>query len=741
MSFSAATLFSLLPAVLRGRDRERVAVTPGVLAPAERSELATLLTKQATNPPLTALETERLAYLQKQALAGPLQSMLAVFAEQVAVLEEDLAQLYDDQFIETCAPWVTPYIGDLIGYRLLHGVTPSVASPRADVAHTIAYRRRKGTITVLEQLAHDVTGWHAAAAESFQHLAMTQYMNHVRPQALATPDLRRWEPLEHLGSAFDRIAHTVDVRRIASGRGRYNLPNVPVFLWRLDAYALTASPAVPVPGDDRRWRFHPLGIDQPLVTKPMTIAPFSQRTTPLAAPVPISRRVLHERLGDYYGPDSSTDSVRVEIASGGGAFILVPIADICVCNLADLGPGWAHQPSGATVAIDPVLGRLALGPLVPVDTTVRVSFHYAFSAPMGGGGYPRAETMPANDTPPQLLRVPDDHPTIQAALTALGGAGIVEITDHGRYEETLTITVDAEATIELRAADRCRPTLVLGGPLVLSGGMRSQIRLEGLLIAGNGLDIPDTADNRLAKLAIRHCTLVPGWTLAPDSTPTQPGAVSLRAAVTPKPPLSGDDVPSAFSITIAHSICGALRVAAATPVAVQDSIIDATIATEVAYAGLDGNSPGGDLRLDACTVVGKVAARALPLVTNSILIADLRPADPWIAPVIAARRQDGCIRFSYLPGNARVPRRYRCLPESAPSAALAAPRFTTLRYGFAAYAQLATSAGARLLTAADDECQPGAFHGLFEAQRETNLRVRLDEYLRTGLEAGIRYES
>ena len=35
----------------------------------------------------------------------------------------------------------------------------------------------------------------------------------------------------------------------------------------------------------------------------------------------------------------------------------------------------------------------------------------------------------------------------------------------------------------------------------------------------------------------------------------------------------------------------------------------------------------------------------------------------------------------------------------------------------------------------------GAFHDLLQAQRETNLRVRLNEYLRFGLDAGIVYAS
>jgi len=40
---------------------------------------------------------------------------------------------------------------------------------------------------------------------------------------------------------------------------------------------------------------------------------------------------------------------------------------------------------------------------------------------------------------------------------------------------------------------------------------------------------------------------------------------------------------------------------------------------------------------------------------------------------------------------------------------------------------------------ADDEGEMGALHLLHAPQRERNLRLRLDEYLRFGLEAGIFY--
>src|SRR5438067_10755239 len=196
---------------------------------------------------------------------GVLRELVDVIAGQVNVIAESLEQMYDDGFIETCAPWAAPYIGDLVGYRTLHGVIPQLASPRADVANTIRYRRRKGTVSVLEQLAADVTGWPAHATEFFQLLAATQFMNHIRPQAAATANLRDAAHLELAGTfqagAFDRFAHTAEMRRIASRSGRYNIPNVGIFLWRVQALRLSRSPLVDADGAGLRYRFDALGTD------------------------------------------------------------------------------------------------------------------------------------------------------------------------------------------------------------------------------------------------------------------------------------------------------------------------------------------------------------------------------------------------------------------------------------------------------------------------------------------------
>ncbi len=684
MSFHRDTLLSLLPRLYRIRDLE-VATANGI--------------------------TE-----------GPLAALLSVLSGPFARIEADLDQLYDDAFIETCAEWAVPYIGDLIGYRALHGVVPNGVSRRAEVAHTIAYRRRKGTASVLEQLSRDVTGWPAHVVEFFQCLATSQYMNHPRPWIHAAPDLRHWEPLTRIGTAFDRMPRTVDVRRISSGGGRHNIPNIGVFLWRIRAYALSRSTTVAV--DQRRFRFSPLNHDQPLFARPETEDEITQMSTPLNVPLAIGRRAFHERKNDFYSDGDIRRSVCLYVGSS-DPLPAIPAASIRICNLSDDGATWAHLPGAGLYGIDPVLGRIALPPGLPADTRVEADFHYGFPADLGGGEYERGHSFGATVS---TLRVPDDHPTIQAAIDALGGAGVVEIADSRRYQEALSINAAAGERIEVRAANGRRPAIVLTGELQLTGGMDAEIRLNGLLLTGNVARVASAAGNALRRLDITHCTLVPGLALNEDGSAASPGQPGLRVET------------ADISVTIERTILGGIRTHPGARCELSDSILDACAPDATAYADLSGDGAGGALTVRACTVLGKVHALTLPLVSDSILVATLDPGSAWAAPIIATRRQEGCVRFSYLPSSARTPRRFRCVP-GVDTSTTAVPQFTSLTYGHHAYGQLATSSSAALATGASDEGEMGAFHHLYHPQRETNLRVRLDEYLRVGLEAGIFYDS
>ena len=109
----------------------------------------------------------------------------------------------------------------------------------------------------------------------------------------------------------------------------------------------------------------------------------------------------------------------------------------------------------------------------------------------------------------------------------------------------------------------------------------------------------------------------------------------------------------------------------------------------------------------------------------------------WPGPILTDRRQEGCVRFSYLPAGSRTPRRFECVPASDDDASAIQPVFTSSRYGDPGYGQLDRRTPDEVWRGADDESEMGGFHHLHQPLREAYLTTRLQEYLRFGLEAGL----
>jgi hypothetical protein len=650
----------------------------------------------------------------------PLKTLCAVIAEQTAVLEENLEQLYDDQFIETCADWVVPYIGDLLGVRSLDTLERATIgrlikknlSTRAQVANTIAYRRRKGTAAVIEELAEDVTGWDARAVEFFERLAVTQHVNHLRPECVHSPNIRFPAAMERMDGPFETQYHTIDVRSITSRRGVYNIPNIGIFIWRLQPYALTGSTAYTV--DDRRYTFSPIGKDTQLFNKPRTEVDITHMAKPENMPIPITRYTLSSNLDSFYGENNgivlTIDGEKIEAEK------------IAVCNLSDHKDAWAHHPK-MEYGIDPVLGRITTPSGRPIPKKVEIGYHYGFSADIGGGTYERSSPPPESEN---VIEVPAEKRTVRSALNKIKtGSGLVRISGCRRFKEKLKIKIGVNSCVELRAGKSDRPFVLLDGDFTVDASKDSELVLDGLLISGAKLSI----NGKLRALRLRHCTFVPGGGSRDDGSAQAPSLVSIEVNS------------KNTDVEIEHSIVGALRIDGSSHVDIRNSIVDATSENEAAYAAPGGSSCGGDVLMRNCTVIGKVHSCVMKEISNSILLSSLSDGDSWKAPVIAERRQEGCVRFTYVPWNSVVPRRYRCQPEFEEDSHRMRPAFTSLQYGDAGYCQLGGRCPREIFQGAEDEAEMGVFHDLYQARRETNLRICLNEYLRFGMEAGILYET
>ena len=713
-------IYNLLPAVYRIRDAQLALSSSTSLDPSDFATLQELLSIQG---PLTPLQQRTLAELQDKQQRGPLKSLIAILAEQVEVLQQSLYQSYDDLFIETCADWVVPYIADLVGLQGLVDVPSANYSVRAAVADTIKNRRRKGTVSVLESIARDATGWDANVVEFFQVLATTQFMNHIRPRNLPMANIRTAED-QLLNTPFDSYAHTAEMRNIETGLGKYNIPNVGIFLWRLKQLLLEDAPAYAV--DARRFCFDGIARSIPLFTLPVTEGSSTPRATPLNVAMPISRRMLYNDLKsarNYYGPGLS---IFLNYVLAGTP------PPVTACNLSDLVDangnviGWAHQPQNC-IGIDPQLGRIAFPANLPAPAKVRTGYCYGFSSEIGGGPYARPFDTSAD------VSVPADAATIQAALNLAIGmlsasktSVVVEISVNDFFVETPALTIPDNASVQLRAADGKRPVLVLNGDLTVTGGNESAFNLNGLLVCGGSVTVQQNhpgVTNSIA-LQISHCTLNPGPTPAFLGASAKPPCAALWIET------------SNVAVSIDHTILGPIRISENNTVSLTTCIVDALAPDGVAYAcHRDSTSAGAPLTVVTSTLVGKVHVQRMELASNTIFFAELDPLDQWLAPVVADQLQQGCVRYSYLPPNSRVPRGFHCYPVAGQPST---PAFTSLRFGDPAYCQLTDRSGL-LLTGADDQSEVGVFHDLFQPQRLSNLRTMLADYLRFGLEGGIFY--
>lgn len=677
----------------------------------------------------------------------PLKALLALFARELEALEEDIEQLYDDQFIETCDEWVAPYIGDLIGYRPLHGASAAVASPRAEVANTIAYRRRKGTALMLEQLARDLTDWPAHVSEFFEQIASTQSMKHLRPHALATANLRSQSAMRSRGGAFNTVAHTVEVRRPQanerSGGGRYNIPNIGIFLWRLLPLRLSGIPLVPHPGDasGTRFRLNPLGADLCLFRRPRSEDSIATLSESIHVPAPLSVRGLAASVRNATAPDATDEAHRRDDYGLGESLVLlqpgpiagswepVPVDNIVIADLRDVGGGdWNHQDSipADQIGIDPERGRVLLG--ADIELPLRATFHYGFARAIGGGEY---ERVPDGESL-TVQRLAVESEALQPHLDAIAGSGRLLIEDSLTYTGSPVFRVDPPADADapghqvvVAAENGARPLLQSGGDVVLDIGARGQLILDGLVISGGALTLAAGGDDEPREVVLRHCTLVPGLSLNPDGSPVSAGAPSLV-------------IEHPFArVRLEHCIVGAIRAVAGAEVELLDCVVDAGAATTPAYSGAATDDPGAALTVRESSIVGKVHAQRIELASDTIFLARRSSGDGWAAPVWAQRTQEGCVRFCWLPSDSIAPRRFRCLPDAANP--LVRPHFSALRYGQPAYMQLRASTPRVIRRGASDEGEMGVMHPLAQPQRETNLRIRFDEYLRYGLNAGVFY--
>jgi hypothetical protein len=507
-----------------------------------------------------------------------------------------------------------------------------------------------------------------------------------------------------VGGAFDLPPRSADVRRIDSGRGRYNVANIGLFVWRLAWFGADSQAAIVGPN---RYTFDPFGSDVPLVNPPTAAAATFTLLDRVNLPFFLQRYPL------YTGLQSYASQPPAGVAVNGTAL------DPDVIGWSDLSDWTPPTASGINVAVDPVLGRLVFATAPAVTDVVTVTYTYAFSGGYGGGPYTQAVAADEATLEAQLAVTP--VPSFATADLSAAANEVAEIGDSGIYPGNLVLSPDPHLLV-IKAGESQRP--VVAGNLGITGVAGARVTLRGLGIAGS---LVISGDGPIT-VRLEHCTVR--------------GTIDWSAAI------SG-------TLVIDHSLCGGVQANPDVDVSISDSAVDAGSDTAPALSAGAG-AAAGSITVTSSTILGTVAARTIPMLANSIVT----------GTVVSTEQQAGCVRYSFVPAGSQTPQRFRCQPDLETDTEVAAaraanpalspvqataignsvqawlmPAFTSRTAGQPGYLQLADAAPGQIRSGAEDGDEMGVFYGLFSGRRESNLTYRLNEYLRIGLEAGIIHAS
>ena len=685
---------------------------------------------------------------------GPLRELVNRIGQQAAILRRATDRLWDDQSIETCDDWVIPYIADLLDARLVSGL--AAREQRLNVAKTIYYRRRKGTVAVLEELASDITGWNACVVEFFRRMGRTRHgldpqvglaaegslqdqWTLLEEERLIGPlsrtacggwaDLRNPYASRKTDTAFDEYFHAADVRRGNGATGWYNIPRLGVFLWRLFSFSaglgfdesqsaragVTPVKSNTCSGAFTYFSFDPTGRKLPLFAA--AIRPFGDTwTSPpeWRLPTRISQGLLQHDFSELYASvlsvaDNLIDFASLALLDGQGK--LIDPVGIAV-DQAEY-----HKLVTKVFFIDPEQGLLFAKGSTPEDLVV--VYHYGFASRIGAGEYDRTAFADIPSTEPSsMTHIQGGKKALISQLATLAPTGALSIDDSLTYDAIEDIT--GIQNVLVRSHNTARPLLRLPPASgsgrtqwTLTGVNEAELTLEGLFISGGDVVLR----GNFKSVTLTSCTFDPGtndqtgvaYAQSVDGRELEPSCLWIEGHVE--------------TLVISRCVMGPINERTngwMGKAQISDSIVQA-IGPDPAI----GMSLGG-LDMQRCTVLGKSNVHRLEA-SDCVFDDAMTVIDD----------QTGCLRFSAWSTGSRLPRQYACV-EMLPNA----PVFVSRHFGEPAFAQLAEDAdrlivngenSAGISAGAESGSTMGAFSGEQYPIKLRALKMKFDEYMPIGM--------
>jgi hypothetical protein len=709
---------------------------------------------------------------------GPLQELVNRIGAQTATLRRSIDRLWENQSIETCDDWVVPYIGDLLATRLVSCL--DARAQRLDVANTIYYRRRSGTLGVLEELAFDIAARDAHAVEFFRRLARTRHQFDLPIGNVFTAAAPAWAR---------STTYTVG-QVVANGPNGYRCVTAGTSVGSGTGGTGPTGSGTSITDGSVTWAFvDPVGSLVPAVIEGLAGA---ASHTPAGGFADLRNAYAAASTDTPFDEFAHTADLRAGVQSAGwynishlGVFIWwlqsFPIVNATPVSNGKSPACLTFDPSGRKIPLFAPRSRIASTSfgdnwVAPDEWDLPVAVRnvlwnaypdqlygsgLAFSVGLLAGGtssalkrdavriQPEAGVFSFVGTPPtgtivtsynfgfmsqigaggfpERLLTTIDQP---AAVTKVGGgsglagalggisaAATVEITDSLTYAGPTVLALPA-ATVVLRAQDLARPMIrgAGGGATWTITGAGNDLVLQGMWLQGADLVLAGT----FANVRLRLATIDPGT----SGSGTPPYSVAIDGMQLAPAHLWIDG--TITTLTLERCITGPIRTrnkGLVEQITATDSIIQAipTVGTDFAL-----QTTSGEVSLARTTVLGKTAVHRLD--ASECILDDVATVDDT---------QHGCVRFSAYAQGSRLHAPYRSVTVPP-----VGPLFVSRRFGTPSFARLtrladnaivAPQTGDTILGGAQNGSEMGAFCGENIAPEKRGLVIKFEEYAPLGV--------
>jgi hypothetical protein len=712
---------------------------------------------------------------------GSLEALMRAIGSQAAQAKRSQDRLWDDMFVELADDWAVPYIAELVATRLVSALNPRAR--RADVAKTIYYRRRKGTLAVLEQLVADMSGWDGKVVEQFRRLARMRHGldGPARPgRVTGTPEgglaeLRPVRGARLAGDPFDELHYTPETRRPSGRLGLRGIASLAFHLHRLQSVEF--SGVVPrrvnnVAGTRDGFTMDPSGRDVPLFAGNTPSRDWAAWRTAdeWALPREIDCRLLNEVVFEIGDEEIawilSTPLIASLIARQAAAADLRRLVGQRFMTRDALVRVLGGMPQSANLTAPGVLTELLIRALVDECGSAALlpdaSGQAALGEPAMQVGFLAASPVPRDRTRAANLET--------WPMPVIANVDLLVDPARGRF----VFDSGAQAILDLRVSYRTGQAGSIGAgafgreidPTPATVHWQQRSSAAGIPVGGIAqLDDSSTFENppnqgAIENLVLRaaegqrpYVVLGANWLLAANGSNRElridglwigtrvvgtqlrlggdfrrvhlrhctldPGGLDAMGGVLP--PLELVITGTIDELVIERCILPGLRLQGAG--AGIDRIVIEDSIVDASRPGAGGiAAPRAAMQMARCTVIGS-AIDALALDVEKLSATDT---------LVAARAdvtdlQNGCFRFSARGPGSRVPH-----PYASHSLDDLQRLFASRRFGDPAYATLAPLAPEALKDGSEEGSEIGAFCGERWPIKFASLRTKVEEYMPFG---------